>query len=59
MYAINVKLVTANTYETGVKSVNASTVSDGKVYDLSGRSMNKSKLNKGIYIINGKKHVVK
>ena len=47
----------ADDYATGVKTVETSTREDGKLYDLSGREVNKA--TKGIYIRNGKKFVVK
>ncbi len=43
--------------ETGIIEITES--SDSEVYDLSGRKMVNSKLSNGIYIINGKKVIVK
>ena len=42
---------------TGIEGVAAQSINDGKIYDLQGRRVNK--LEKGIFIINGKKVVIK
>ena len=54
------KIFIADNEETGIKEVRAA-VNDGtaEVYDLQGRRMNAATLKKGIYIVNGKKTVVK
>lgn len=47
---------------TGITNVNtgAKVISDGAIYDITGRKMeNNTQLPKGIYIINGKKYLVK
>ena len=47
-------------YTTGLEAVIASeTNTQNKVYDLQGRSISNGKLSKGIYVINGKKVLVK
>ena len=56
-YVVNITFMNADDYATGVKTVETSTREDGKLYDLSGREVNKA--TKGIYIRNGKKFVVK
>ena len=43
---------------TGIQQVNAGRLNDGSVYDLRGQKVNGT-LKKGIYIINGKKTVIK
>jgi hypothetical protein len=49
---------TEATVATGIEEISpASTTADGKVYNLAGQRINKA--TKGLYIINGKKVVVK
>jgi hypothetical protein len=49
---------TEATVATGIEEISpASTTADGKVYNLAGQRVNKA--TKGLYIINGKKVVVK
>ena len=70
---INMDAVPLYTGETGVKSLDVyyddpdgiSLISDttpegdGRIYDLSGRFIGNSRLPKGIYIMNGRKMVIK
>ena len=46
-------------FTTGIDNVEATDVNNGEVYSISGMRMNNQKLNKGIYIMGGKKVVVK
>ena len=56
-YLFNVKLVDAKSY-LGINDVNADTRNgNGAIYDLMGRKVEKA--TKGLYIINGKKYLVK
>ncbi len=50
--------LTTTTPSSGIKEISVSKVADGKVYNLQGIQV-KTPLNKGIYIKNGKKFVVK
>lgn len=56
-YVVNLTFMNADDYATGVKAIEKDATQTGKIYDLSGREV--SKPNKGIYIRNGKKFVVK
>jgi hypothetical protein len=56
VYAISLTLVDPDTY-TGIENVKTDIQKNGKIYDLSGRQV--SKAVKGVYIMNGKKYVVK
>ena len=42
---------------TGIRSIDAANLKDGQLYDLNGRKV--SKAQKGVFILNGKKVVVK
>ena len=42
---------------TSIESITAEDINDGKVYDLQGRRVNK--LDRGVYIVNGKKVIIK
>jgi len=54
------KIYIVESEETGISSVNADVnVNDNKVYDLQGRRMKDATLKKGVYIVDGKKVVVK
>ncbi len=53
---VDLKLV-VEAYETGIDYVEPSQVEDGKIYDLSGRRVEKP--SKGLYIVNGKKVYIK
>jgi hypothetical protein len=44
---------------TGISLTPALSQGEGVLYDLQGRKMVNGKLPKGVYIMNGKKHVVK
>ena len=58
---LNVEGVASVAFDGSVTAINniaADKVADTAVYDLSGRRVN-GKLNKGLYIMNGKKVVVK
>ena len=45
---------------TGIDEVKAgATTTDGRIYNINGQQVNKENLGKGLYIINGKKYVVK
>ena len=44
---------------TGINTVNGKMESDGQYYDLNGRKLNAAPTQKGVYIINGKKAVIK
>ncbi len=62
-YVFNVSIVNEDTY-TGISNVNADKVNAGNVYDISGRIVRKNAasvngLAKGVYILNGKKYIVK
>jgi len=53
-------ILSASSYiPAGISNVSASRLTDGAVYDLSGRRVNNSQLPKGIYIKNSKKMIVK
>ena len=55
-----VKLLVLDDMETSIESLGDDMNRESEaIYDLSGRRMNGNKLNKGIYIINGKKVLVK
>lgn len=55
-----VKLLVLDDMETSIESLGDDMNHESEaIYDLSGRRMNGNKLNKGIYIINGKKVLVK
>ena len=45
------------TVPTGIEGITADDITNGKVYDLQGRRVNK--LGKGVFIVNGKKVVIK
>lgn len=49
--------MTPDAYTTGVNSIKVNAKNDGKIYDLSGRQI--SKPAHGLYIMNGKKYMVK
>ena len=55
-YLFNVSLVPEETY-TGVAELKAQPAKQNAIYDLSGRRVEKAV--KGLYIINGKKYLVK
>jgi len=62
-YIYNISLMNAGT-ATGIEKVETSTAKAGNVYDLTGRIVRKSATNvnglaNGIYILNGKKYIVK
>ena len=44
---------------TGIANVNGNKEVTGNVFDLQGRQMNNAQLKKGLYILNGKKQIVK
>lgn len=44
---------------TGINTVNAKMETEGQYYDLNGRKLNAAPTQKGVYIINGKKAVIK
>lgn len=44
---------------TGINTVNAKMETEGQYYDLNGRKLNIAPTQKGVYIINGKKAVIK
>ena len=44
---------------TGIANVRGNKEVTGNVFDLQGRQMNNAQLKKGLYILNGKKHIVK
>ena len=44
---------------TGINTVNGKMDTDGQYYDLNGRKLNAAPTQKGVYIVNGKKAVVK
>ncbi len=44
---------------TGIVEVNAATAKEAQIYTLSGMKVNSSRLQKGIYIVDGKKVVIK
>jgi hypothetical protein len=44
---------------TGIANVSGNKEVTGNVFDLQGRQMNNAQLKKGLYILNGKKHIVK
>lgn len=56
--AKSLTLVVEGDETNGISNVNADT-KEGTVYNLNGVRVNKSALNKGVYIVNGDKHVVK
>ena len=56
--AKSLTLVVEGDETNGISNVNAET-KEGTVYNLNGVRVNKSALNKGVYIVNGNKHVVK
>jgi hypothetical protein len=62
-YIYNISLMNQAT-ATGIEKVEATTTKAGNVYDLTGRIVRKSAtgvngLANGIYILNGKKYIVK
>lgn len=59
IYIYNVTFLSESLYANGIEDIKADIeAGDGKIYDLSGRQViNPTK--KGIYIINGKKHIIK
>lgn len=57
VYVVNITFMNAEDYATGIDGIKQNTGIDGKIYDLSGRQV--SKPAHGLYIMNGKKYVVK
>lgn len=57
IYVINITFMNADDYATGIDNIKQNAKNDGKIYDLSGRQV--SKPAHGLYIMNGKKYVVK
>lgn len=57
IYVIYITFMNANDYATGINGIQQNAKNDGKIYDLSGRQV--SKPAHGLYIMNGKKYVVK
>ncbi len=57
IYLINITFMNAEDYATGIDGIRQNAKKDGKIYDLSGRQV--SKPAHGLYIMNGKKYVVK
>ena len=57
VYVINLVFMNAEDYATGIDDIKQNSKNDGKIYDLSGRQV--SKPAHGLYIMNGKKFVVK
>lgn len=57
MYVINITFMNAADYVTGINGIQQNAKNNGKIYDLSGRQV--SKPAHGLYIMNGKKYVVK
>lgn len=55
-YIYNLTFIDPTQY-TGISNISESPINTGKIYDLSGRIVNKP--NKGVYILNGKKYIVK
>lgn len=57
IYVIYVTFMNAADYATGINDIKLNNKANGKIYDLSGRQV--SKPAHGLYIMNGKKYVVK
>ena len=53
------RVLTLGDSATGVTSIESAADGDGRWYTLDGRQMDKKPAQKGIYIYNGKKHIVK
>ena len=53
------RVLTLGASATGVTSIESAADGDGRWYTLDGRQMDKKPAQKGIYIYNGKKHIVK
>lgn len=58
-YIYYVHFVSEDVYLNGISDVQRSTLNGQRVYDLQGRQLTNGKTNKGIYITNGRKVVVK
>lgn len=56
-YVFNLNIGSAEAIASGITSISADSMNDGKIYDLSGRRMTVP--TKGLYIMNGKKVYVK
>ena len=56
-YLFNTKFESAAEYEEGVKSVELNAKNNGQIFDLMGRRVDQA--TKGLYIVNGKKYIVK
>jgi hypothetical protein len=53
------RVLTLGDSATGVTSIESAPDGDGRWYTLDGRQMDKKPAQKGIYIYNGQKHIVK
>ncbi len=57
VYVINITFMNSEDYANGIEDVKVNDNNNGKIYDLSGRQV--SKPVHGLYIMNGKKYMVK